>query len=183
MNQHLFSDETAHALVRKGQNAGLLPASAVAPALEQRPWPLVLLTALGAWLSAVPLMAAVGLLLGDIISRSVGPYLVGLLMLAAAMVVLRARDVPVFVEQLAIPILLAGGGALGFGLFRDLSPQVAAVLLCALALGLAALLQRAWLCALLGAAVKDAGGDIDAARALQGLSRRSSRHDARNPGQ
>lgn len=132
--------------------AGLLPASAVRPAPETRPWPVVLLTALGAWLAAIPLLIVVGLLLGDWISRGSGPYLVGALMLGGAVVVLRAREVPPFFEQLAVPALLVAGGSLGFGLFRDLPDRGAAMLLAALALAVALAIARPWLRVLLGAA-------------------------------
>jgi uncharacterized membrane-anchored protein len=118
---------------------------------ETRPWPVVLLTALGAWLAAVPLIAVVGLLLGDLVSRGTGPYVIGPLVLAGALVVLRRRDAPLFVEQLAVPALLVGGGALAFGLFRDLSAQGGAAVLCVVALGVAAVLPQAWLRVLLGA--------------------------------
>ncbi len=131
---------------------GLLPAGAALPEDAGRPWPVVLLTALGAWLAAIPLLGVVGLLLGDLLERGVGPYLVGLLMLAGAVVVLRGRGVPLFVEQLALPALLVGGGALGFGLFRDLPTAAAAAVLAALALAVAAAVRAPWLRALLGAA-------------------------------
>lgn len=132
------------------------------PAQEQpkaeRPWPLVLLTALGAWLAALPLLGAVGLLLGDSIQEGVGTYILGGLLLALACVLLRAQRLPVFVEQLAMPLLLAGGGTLGFGLVRDLSPHAAAAVLGGLALVIAAFGsgQRRWLQALLGAAAASA---------------------------
>ena len=116
-----------------------------------RPWPVVLLTALGAWLAAIPLLIVVGILLGDLITRSAGPYVVGLLMLAAAVVVLRSRSVPLFVEQLAVPALLVGGGSLAFGLFRDLPERAGALLLAGVVLGLALAVGRAWLQVLLGA--------------------------------
>ena len=131
---------------------GVLPAEAVPPQQDSRPWPVVLLTALGAWLAAVPLIGVIGLLLGDLVSRSVGPYLIGVLVLAGAVVVLRARDVPLFVEQLAVPALLVGGGALAFGLFKDLPAQAAAALLVVIALAVAIALPRPWLRVLLGAA-------------------------------
>ena len=150
--EHAPMPEALATLLSHAQAAGLLPPGAKAPASEQRPWPLVLLTALGAWLSAIPLMGVVGLLLGDMIIRSLGPYLVGTLLLVAALVLLRARYLPVFVEQLAIPALLTGGGALGFGLFRDLPAQLAAGALCLIALGYAAVVAQAWLRGLLGAA-------------------------------
>ena len=131
---------------------GLLPADARLPEPDGRPWPVTLLTALGAWLAALPLIGVVGLLLGDLISRSVGPYFTGVLVLAAAVTVLRSRELPVFVEQLAVPALLVGGGALAFGLSRDLSSHAAAAVLAALALGLAGAIPRPWLRVLLGAA-------------------------------
>src|SRR3990167_3346081 len=89
--------------------AGVLPAGATRPEQDSRPWPIVLLTALGAWLAAVPLLGVVGLLLGDLISLGAGPYVLAPLMLVAAIVVLRSRSVPLFVEQLAVPALLVGG--------------------------------------------------------------------------
>ncbi len=144
--------DLATTLVQRAAAEGLLPPDAAPPAHEARPWPVVLLTALGAWLAALPLIGVVGLLLGDVISRSAGLYGVGLLLLAAAWIVLRANAVPVFVEQLAMPALLTGVGALGFGLFRDLPPQLAAALLCAIALGFGASIGRAWLRVLMGAA-------------------------------
>ena len=94
----------------------------------------------------------VGLLLGDLISRSIGPYLVGALLIAAAVVVLRSRDLPLFVEQLAMPALLTGGGSLGFGLFRDAGTDAGAAVLGLVALGVAAAVRSAWLRVLLGAA-------------------------------
>jgi hypothetical protein len=132
--------------------AGLLPADARYPAGEDRPWPVVLLTALGAWLAAVPLLAVVSILLGDLLTRGAGPYLVGTLVLAAAVVILHSRDLPLFVEQLAVPGLLVGIGSLGFGLFDDLPDRAGAAYLALISLGLAAAIPRPWLRVLLGAA-------------------------------
>ncbi|WP_374678256.1 GDYXXLXY domain-containing protein [Piscinibacter sp.] len=138
-------------ILERARAQGLLPADAKAPADEGRPWPVVLLTALGAWLAALPMLGVVGMLLGDLISRSVGPYLVGTLLLAGAIVVLRSRDVALFLEQLAVPALLVGGGSLGFGLFRDAGTAGGALMLGLVALGVAAALRAAWLRVLLGA--------------------------------
>lgn len=138
-------------VLQAAREQGLLPPDAVPPRVESRPWPVVLLTALGAWLAAVPMLGVVGLLLGDLISRSAGPYLVGALLLAGAVVVLRSRDVPLFVEQLAVPALLVGGGSLGFGLFRDAGTAAGAALLALVALALAVLVRAAWLRVLFGA--------------------------------
>jgi uncharacterized membrane-anchored protein len=129
---------------------GVLPAGATTPDTDARPWPVVLLTALGAWLAAAPLLIVVGLLMGDFVTDGVGTYLIGLLVLAGSVVVLRARDVPLFVEQLAVPGVLVGAGCLAFGLFRDLPERPAAAMLAAIALALVMALPRAWLQVLLG---------------------------------
>jgi uncharacterized membrane-anchored protein len=118
---------------------------------DVRPWPVVLLTGLGAWFAAVPLIIVVGMLLGDTLMRGAGPYAVGLLVLAASLTVLHARQVPLFVEQLAVPGLIVGGGALAFGLFRDLPDALAFGTLGTVALAVAVLVQAPWLRALLGA--------------------------------
>jgi uncharacterized membrane-anchored protein len=176
---HPLTHTQIHLLVR-AKAAGLLPQDAEWPAAStERPWPVVLLTALGAWLAAVPLLGVVGMLIGDFITRSGGAYLVALLVLAAALVLLRARDLPLFVEQLAVPALLVGGGSLGFGLFRDLPFQAAAALLAGVALVLAAALGQPWLRVLLGAlaagltqsALASGQGDLDALFARHGAGR------------
>lgn len=117
---------------------------------DVRPWPVVLLTALGAWLSALPLVLMAGLLLGDIATRGLGPYGCGLLVLIGGLVVCRSREVPLFVEQLAVPALLVGGGLLGLGLYRDLGDGPASLALGAMALLVARLLPQAWLRVVLG---------------------------------
>ncbi len=131
--------------------AGVLPKNAAAPATDERPWPVVLLTALGAWLAALPLLGSVGLMLGDWITRGFGPYLIGVLVLAGALAMLRARELPLFVEQLAVPALLTGAGTLGFGLFRDLPLNAAAAILALIALAFGWAIARPWLRVLLGA--------------------------------
>lgn len=138
--------------VQAAVDAGWLPAGAQVPEPDTRPWPVLLMVALGAWLAALPLMAVVGLLLGDLIQQGAGPYLIGTLLTIGAVVVLRAQPLPVFVEQLALPALLVGGGALAMGLFRDFSGPAAAAVLAALTLLVAAAVPRAWLRLLLGAA-------------------------------
>lgn len=118
---------------------------------SERPWPVVLLTALGAWLATLPLAGVVALLLGDLLVSGIGPYVVGPLLLGGAGVVLRSVGVSLFVEQIAVPMLLLGGVTLGFGLYRDLPVSGASLTLAAIALGLAWAIRRAWLQALLGA--------------------------------
>ena len=147
----MSNDRLEHTL-QQAIRVGILPATATRPLQDSRPWPVVLLTALGAWLAVIPLLGVIGLLLGELISRGIGTYIVGVLVLAGAVVILRARDIPLFVEQLALPALLVGGGCLAFGLFRDMPPQTAAALLALIAIGIAWAINRAWLRVLLGAA-------------------------------
>lgn len=139
------------ALLERAKAEGLLPADASWPAHEQRPWPVVLLTAAGAWFAAVPLLIMVALLLGDAVTKGAGTYVVGAGVLALSVWLLRAKALPLFVEQLAVPGLLVGGGLLGYALFRDLDSRWAALPLLALSLFVAVLVDRAWLRVLLGA--------------------------------
>jgi uncharacterized membrane-anchored protein len=128
---------------------GLLPEGATLPAQETRPWPVVLLIALGAWLAALPLL---GIVVSLAVGTGAGSVLVGVLLLAAAVVLLRARELPVFVEQLALPALTVGGGALAHGLARHLHERGTAAVLCVVALAICVLVNRPWLRMLLGAA-------------------------------
>ncbi len=139
-------------IVQQALAAGILPAGAKARARDNRPWPLVLLSALGAWLAALPLLFGLGILLGDALMRGPAPYVLGVLMLLAVALVFRAPGLALFVEQLALPALLVGLGMLAYALGRDLPVQLAALLLAALAGVLARLLPRDWLRTLLGAA-------------------------------
>lgn len=144
--------KTAEQTLQAARQTGLLPADAMLPAQDERPWPVLLLTAVGAWFAAVPLMIMIGMLLGDVLRRGIGPYFVGVLVLLGAVVVMRSRELPLFVEQLAVPALLVGGGMLVVGLYRDLSTSVASVLMLAVTLGVAWAIPKTWLRVLLGAA-------------------------------
>ncbi|MFT7722756.1 MAG: GDYXXLXY domain-containing protein [Roseateles sp.] len=126
----------------------MTPAAPDAP----RPGPVVLLTALGAWLAAVPLLAVVALAFGPVFRHGGGTYLAGALLLAAAVVALRSRALPLFAEQLAVPVLLAGGASLAFGLFRDLPQRPALAALALLSLGVGLAVRAPGLKACLGAA-------------------------------
>lgn len=134
-----------------GMAAGLLPTDAKLAPSSDRPWPVVLLTALGAWFAAVPLLIAVGMLLGDVVRAGIGPYVVGALVLGAAVVVMRSKGLPLFVEQLAVPALLVGGGTLAMGLYRDFGSAGGAAILLVVVLALALALPQNWLRVLLGA--------------------------------
>lgn len=133
-----------------GINAGILPADTVFAPDNSRPWPVVLLTAIGAWFAAIPLFLLLGTMLGNTIYSGAGPYLVGGFALAAAIAILRSSDLPLFVEQLAVPVLLVGLALLAVGCFDDMGATVGAWGMLAITLGVATMLRPAWLRVLLG---------------------------------
>jgi hypothetical protein len=140
-------------LVRAATAEGVLPVDVATPEQNTRPWPVVLLAGLGAWLAAIPLIGAIGMMLGDVISRGVGPYIIGVMLFVPAVFILRSRDLPLFIEQLALPALLVGGASIGLGVFRDLPLQAAAFLLAMVALAAAVAADRPWLRVLMGVAL------------------------------
>jgi uncharacterized membrane-anchored protein len=137
--------------VRAAIAEGLLPVTTTVPAQDDRPWPVVLLTAFGAWLAAIPLIGLAGLLLYDTMRHGPGQYIVGLSALAAAIYALRRSTLPLFVEQLITPLLIVGMVLLGGGLFRDLPEAVASAVLALVALGSAFAIPRPWLRVVLAA--------------------------------
>lgn len=138
------------ALLRTATERGLLaPGAAYQPA-PVRPWPVMLLTGVGAWISALLLVAAVGALSSEL-GRSPACYVVGVLALAAAVAILRAPRTSLFVEQLALPIMLLGMTLLVSGLFSGRDDTLPALLILVLCLALAAMVPQPWLRALLGA--------------------------------
>jgi uncharacterized membrane-anchored protein len=140
-------DQTIHDAIA----VGVLPDDARRPEQDARPWPVVLLTALGAWLAAVPLLIVVGMLVGDAALRGIGTYVIGALVLAGAVAMLRSLTLPLFVEQLAIPALMVGGSLLGYAVFRDLPDRVAAAVCATLITGVVWAVPKPWVRVLLGA--------------------------------
>jgi uncharacterized membrane-anchored protein len=139
-------------LLQRAQAQGLLPANATWPATEQRPWPVQVLTAIGAWFAAVPLLAFIGVLLGPLVRDGAGLVLVGAALIAVAVLLLRDRAMPLFIEQLTVPVLLVGLLCVGWSLHENLPDTPAWLLMAALCLGLTLPLPRPWLRGLLGAA-------------------------------
>ena len=143
--------ESLNATVQAAVAAGLLPVGTTVDESNERPWPVVLLTAVGAWFAAIPLLLMVGMLLGDLIQRSGGPYVIGVLVLVAAAVVMRSTGLALFVEQLAVPALLVGGGTLSMGVYRDFHEVGGSWIMLAVVLALALAIPKVWLRVLLGA--------------------------------
>lgn len=131
---------------------GILPPGAAARKDKERPWPVVLLTALGAWLAAIPLSAIIFLTLDGVLSKGAGPYIIGMLVLGATVAMMRKKNLPLFVEQLTVPGLLIGGCIIGGGLFRDVPNNLAAATLALITGAVAFMVPRNWLRVLLGAA-------------------------------
>lgn len=128
---------------------GLAPPEDGAPA---RPWPVVVLTALGAWLAVPPFLILFFMLFGQTFEHGLMPYIEGVGLGAVAVVLLRGRGTPLFLEQVAVPLLLTGLASLGYALVRDL-PAIAVELVgLAIAAGLIVLLRASWLRLLLGLA-------------------------------
>jgi uncharacterized membrane-anchored protein len=136
---------------------GLLPADAQAAA-DARPWPVVLLTALGAWFAGIFLLIAVGLMVGSWLLEGAGGVFVGPMLLAATVFVLRQPGTPLFVEQLAAPMLWVSGAVLGLGLGAGKIMGLPAIffvlaLVCGAVIMLLPRLEHAWLRLLLGASM------------------------------
>jgi uncharacterized membrane-anchored protein len=151
-------------IVREGVARGLLAPQAPEQAGHQRPWPVLLLTAVAAWFSALPLALFVGVILGDSMKGSQAPVIVGAAILAGAVLVLRQRTLPLFVEQLALPCLVVGAAFIGFGLATLLNTGSAMALLVPILCLVAFLVPHNWLRALLGV-----GMAVAAALALQAI--------------
>ena len=143
--------ETLPDWMAQARQQGLLPALAGLPE-PGRPWPVQVLTALGAWLAVIPFMVFLGLLFGRAWEHGPTAYVLGAVLLAAAVGLLRGRSTGLFMEQLALPLLLLGLCSLGFALGRDLpyrAALMAGLLICA---GLVLALPRHWLRLILGMA-------------------------------
>ncbi len=119
--------------------------------MSPRPWPVVLLTALGAWLAAIPFFAVAALLLGNILNQPEAALIMGLVMLGGAVTILRAPHHSLFVENLGLPVLLAGLGLVAWGLNEPLAWRGASGALSLISLGLALALPQTWIRTLLGA--------------------------------
>ena len=144
----------AHASEKVLQRAiaqGLLPADAQWPHDDSRPWPVLLLTSLGAWLAVLPLLGGIALLLGDALLQS-GPalYVFGVGLLVASVLILRQHGLALFIEQLFLPAMVLGLCCLGWALFRDAPVAIAAIAMCIVSVVLAWFTPLAWLRILLG---------------------------------
>ena len=135
-------------LIKRAVADGILPAM-----LEDstRPWPIVLMTGQGGWLAAIPLFVLMFLIFKGALLEDAWCYALGLLLMAAALAVLRNPALPALVEQWSLPGLLVGGALIAYGSYRDMSYALAGTMVTGLGLATAWLVPQTWLRALLGA--------------------------------
>jgi uncharacterized membrane-anchored protein len=146
------SAKSLQSVLQRAETEGLLPPGANAPVpSSERPWPIIAVTALGAWLAILPFLGFLGLAFGDFLMKGPGGYVLGPLLMGLAVVLLRSKGLPLFVEQLAVPLLVTGAVALGFSLYRQTSVPVVMGAYALLAVGLAALIRATWLQGVMGA--------------------------------
>jgi uncharacterized membrane-anchored protein len=145
-----MSDQPLKDLIQSASARGLLPADA-APEDVTRPWPIVLMSGLGAWLAVLPLIVVMFMIFGDALEKGVLAYFLGGVFLYAAVGVLRRRGTSDFVAQLGLPAMLVGGALLAFGLYRDMPYVPAGALLTLIIVAVTWLVPHNWLRVLLGA--------------------------------
>ena len=147
-----MSAEALNRALQGGIATGILPANAGLPVQENRPWPVVLLTAFGAWLAVIPLFIVIALIGGEDVLRGPASYVVGALLLVAAIAILRRDTIALFVEQIAVPMLIVGAITFAIGFFRDLPTGFAAAILVVVGILIAWAIPRPWMRVLLGSA-------------------------------
>jgi uncharacterized membrane-anchored protein len=138
-------------ILAQGVVAGLLKPHETSPGHINRPWPLTVLTGIGAWFAAIPIAILIFLLAGTEDSAALAIFSAA--MICAATFTLRQRMESLFMEQLALAALV--GSALALGIFiavRSSSPIAAGTMLCVSA-AVAVVVPQAWLRTLLGAAM------------------------------
>ncbi|MCC2963483.1 GDYXXLXY domain-containing protein [Massilia sp. IC2-278] len=149
MSKHL------DAVLRDAVDQGLLDAAHAGFEDKNRPWPVIVMTAVCAWLSAIPLGALVAFVFMSGHKNTGTLFLLGVSILAGAIAMLRYAGKSLFVEQLAIPGLIIGTGFLAFWFsLLDMATNNSSLVFAitaALAFGMAFLLPQHWLRVLLGA--------------------------------
>jgi uncharacterized membrane-anchored protein len=133
-----------------------------------RPWPVMVVTAVLAWLVAIPLVLLLGLMIH--LEPGVGMTVLGLLMLAGAVAALRTRELPIFWEQLTVPVLIAGATMFVVGISHSGKQALIGGIAAALALAISAAIPQNWLRILLGAAAASLFADAWAGSGFLAIS-------------
>jgi len=141
------------AILRDALAQGLLDAATARPLETERHWSLLLFTAVAAWLCAIPVMGVVLLLSFGVFERSSG-LLVGIPLMAGSVMLLRQRSRSLFLEQLAMPGLLAGAALFAYQAESWTgSLSVGLGLLVPVACAVAVLVGQVWVRVLAGVAI------------------------------
>ncbi|MGI9476868.1 MAG: GDYXXLXY domain-containing protein [Hyphomicrobiaceae bacterium] len=114
-------------------------------------WPVAVLSGLGALLTALPIMAFLGLTFGKDLFQGPITYVAGVAMLAGAVIILRSAGVLSFRQQLAFIALVIGLVLVTFAMFRDTTAALAALGMLIVTAGLAVAVPIRWIAGLLGA--------------------------------
>ena len=117
-----------------------------------RPWPVVLLTALGAWLAVPPFLMLFFALSGSALEREAVACFSGISLIALSVLMLRSRGIALFLEQAAVPLLITGLVLLFMALAKDLPPAGVDLVALGVGAGLILLLGASWMRLLLGTA-------------------------------
>ena len=131
---------------------GLISSVVGASQEKERPWAVVVMTAVAAWFAAIPLcILVVLLLLSGSTQNNAAFVVVGALVLGAALTMLYQAGKSLFVEQLGVASLIVGTALIGFGSFDSKSVQSSLGVMALLTMLLAAAAPQSWLRALLAA--------------------------------
>lgn len=150
MSKHM--DRIIRAAVADGLLDPAMTQPAFGPGTGERHWSVIVFTALAAWLSAIPLLAVI--LLFFYKESNYSGFVLGLPILLASILVLRAAATPLFAEQLAIPCLVVGAVLVALQLDSGVnSTSRIWEVLTLIAAGVAVAVRQAWLRTLMGAAI------------------------------
>jgi len=139
-------------ILQEAVTQGLISGAVAAAQDKERPWAVVVMTAIAAWFAAIPLGILVVLVLLSGSTQNQGAFVaVGVVVLGAALAMLYQGGKSLFVEQLGVASLIVGTALVGFGSFDSKSVQSSLGLMALLTMILAALVPQAWLRALLAA--------------------------------
>lgn len=141
-------DSVLHEAVTQGLISGAVAASQD----RERPWAVVVMTAVAAWFAAIPLGIFVVLALLSGSTSNGGAFVaVGVLVLGVALAMLYLAGKSLFVEQLGVASLIVGTALIGFGSFDSKNVQASLGVMALLTMMLAVMAPQSWLRALLAA--------------------------------
>ncbi|SDH46157.1 MULTISPECIES: GDYXXLXY domain-containing protein [unclassified Duganella] len=145
-----MSQQRLNDLIRAASARGILPHHAQQEDIT-RPWPIVLMSALGAWLVAIPFAVLVIVQAGNALNHGPMAYFLGAVFLAMAILALQIAQPGGFIEQMALPSMLVASYLFALRLYQDLPHAAAGALLALLFMGMAWIVRQQWLRVLLGA--------------------------------